>query len=142
MRSQGELSQTCFKSEGSVDQHAKQHEDERVLLASLIENLKFDIDENKNINKELKKANTFLTHERKDSNIELASFSVRRENCQCKRLETKLSKRHKHKPDKDFANLEQDYINLELSLQHAKEKYVYENSWEKKCLTSEDNEKV
>ncbi|GJS97697.1 glycoside hydrolase family 3 C-terminal domain-containing protein [Tanacetum coccineum] len=61
---------------------------------------------------------------------------------QCKRFETDLSKRHKQKPDKDFAHLKQHYINLELALQHAKEKNVCENSWEKQRLTSGNNDKV
>ncbi|GJS97699.1 glycoside hydrolase family 3 C-terminal domain-containing protein, partial [Tanacetum coccineum] len=61
---------------------------------------------------------------------------------QCKRLKTDLSKRHKQKPDKDFAHLKQHYINLELALQHAKEKNVCENSWEKQRQTSGNNDKV
>nr|GEV61546.1 hypothetical protein [Tanacetum cinerariifolium] len=43
-----------------IDQNAK---DERDTLANLIENLKLDMDENKKIQKQLKKANTSLTHE-------------------------------------------------------------------------------
>nr|GEU51446.1 retrovirus-related Pol polyprotein from transposon TNT 1-94 [Tanacetum cinerariifolium] len=43
-----------------TDQNA---EDERAVLANLIENLKFDVDENKKIQKQLKKANTSLAHE-------------------------------------------------------------------------------
>ncbi|GJX06100.1 hypothetical protein Tco_0194032 [Tanacetum coccineum] len=50
---------------------------------------------------------------------------------QCRCLETELSKRHKQKPDKDFVHLEQHCINLELALQHAKEKNVCENFLEK-----------
>ncbi|GJR92263.1 hypothetical protein Tco_0264437 [Tanacetum coccineum] len=42
-------------------------EDERVKLANLIANLKFDIDENKNIQKQLRKANATLTHELNES---------------------------------------------------------------------------
>ncbi|GJU70843.1 hypothetical protein Tco_1262248 [Tanacetum coccineum] len=41
----------------------QQPEDECVLLASLIANLKLDVDENKTIQKQLKKANTSLTQE-------------------------------------------------------------------------------
>ncbi|GKA46375.1 hypothetical protein Tco_0739258 [Tanacetum coccineum] len=44
-------------------QHADDHEDERVVLANLIENLKLDINENKRIQKQLRNANTSLTHE-------------------------------------------------------------------------------
>ncbi|GKA26550.1 retrovirus-related pol polyprotein from transposon TNT 1-94 [Tanacetum coccineum] len=39
------------------------HNDERVALANLISNLKLDVDENKKIQKQLKKANTTLAHE-------------------------------------------------------------------------------
>ncbi|GKC29535.1 hypothetical protein Tco_1036829 [Tanacetum coccineum] len=45
------------------EQNAGEPEDERVLLASLIANLKLDVDENKKIQKQLKKANTSLTQE-------------------------------------------------------------------------------
>ncbi|GKD93842.1 hypothetical protein Tco_1373679, partial [Tanacetum coccineum] len=38
-------------------------DDERVVLANLIANLKLDVDENKKIQKQLKKANTTLAHE-------------------------------------------------------------------------------
>ncbi|GKB23724.1 hypothetical protein Tco_0863125 [Tanacetum coccineum] len=44
-----------------ADQNVEEPKDERVLLASLIANLKLDVDENKNIEKQLKKANTSLT---------------------------------------------------------------------------------
>ncbi|GJQ93867.1 hypothetical protein Tco_0005006 [Tanacetum coccineum] len=45
-------------NEGQVDQNAEEPEDERLLLASLIANLKLDIDENKKSQKQLKKVNT------------------------------------------------------------------------------------
>ncbi|GKE37956.1 putative reverse transcriptase domain-containing protein, partial [Tanacetum coccineum] len=45
-----------------TDQNA---EDERVALANLIANLKLDVDENKKIQKQLKKANASLAHELK-----------------------------------------------------------------------------
>ncbi|GJR54078.1 hypothetical protein Tco_1404599 [Tanacetum coccineum] len=45
------------------EQNAGEPEDERVLFASVIANLKLDIDENKKIKKQLKKANTSLTQE-------------------------------------------------------------------------------
>ncbi|GJR66649.1 hypothetical protein Tco_0012714 [Tanacetum coccineum] len=43
------------------DQNVDDHEDERVVLANLIANLKLDIDENKKIQKQLRNANTSLT---------------------------------------------------------------------------------
>ncbi|GKD87463.1 hypothetical protein Tco_1358617 [Tanacetum coccineum] len=45
------------------DQNADDHKDKRVELANLIVNLKLDIDENKKIQKQLRKANNELTHE-------------------------------------------------------------------------------
>nr|GEY68144.1 hypothetical protein [Tanacetum cinerariifolium] len=46
-----------------VDQHAAKHDNERVLLASSIENLKVDIEANNKINKDLKKLNASLSQE-------------------------------------------------------------------------------
>ncbi|GKA91854.1 hypothetical protein Tco_0813779, partial [Tanacetum coccineum] len=54
------------------DQNA---EDERAALANLIANLKLDVDENKKIQKQLKKANTSLTHELKECKSILAETS-------------------------------------------------------------------
>ncbi|GJS26208.1 retrovirus-related pol polyprotein from transposon TNT 1-94 [Tanacetum coccineum] len=45
------------------DQNDVECDDERVALANLITNLKLDVDENKKIQKQLKKANTTLAHE-------------------------------------------------------------------------------
>ncbi|GJW45663.1 hypothetical protein Tco_0077309 [Tanacetum coccineum] len=56
-----------------TDQNAKECDDERVALANLIANLKLDIDENKKIRKQLKKANASLTHELKECKSILAS---------------------------------------------------------------------
>ncbi|GJS40037.1 putative reverse transcriptase domain-containing protein [Tanacetum coccineum] len=49
-----------------TDQNA---EDERAALANLIANLKLDVDKNKKIQKQLKKANTSLAHELKEYNL-------------------------------------------------------------------------
>nr|GEY52076.1 hypothetical protein [Tanacetum cinerariifolium] len=46
-----------------TNQNVVECDDERVALANLIANLKLDVDENKKIQKQLKKANTTLTHE-------------------------------------------------------------------------------
>ncbi|GJS61068.1 hypothetical protein Tco_0655852 [Tanacetum coccineum] len=61
-------------------QHCEQLEsikcnDERVVLANLIANLKLDVDENKKIQKQLKKSNTSLTHELKECKYILAETS-------------------------------------------------------------------
>ncbi|GJR26401.1 hypothetical protein Tco_1102633 [Tanacetum coccineum] len=58
-------------NEGTADQNTEAHEDERVLLASLIANLKLDFDENKKSQKQLKKANTSLTQELEKSKQDL-----------------------------------------------------------------------
>ncbi|GJV43432.1 hypothetical protein Tco_1427968 [Tanacetum coccineum] len=48
-------------NEIQTDQNAVKCDDERAALANLIANLKLDIDENKKIQKQLKKANASLT---------------------------------------------------------------------------------
>ncbi|GJW88182.1 hypothetical protein Tco_0163522 [Tanacetum coccineum] len=55
-----------------TDQNA---EDKRTALANLIANLKLDVDENKKIQKQLKKANASLAHELKESKSILAETS-------------------------------------------------------------------
>ncbi|GKC33814.1 hypothetical protein Tco_1046198 [Tanacetum coccineum] len=50
-------------NEREVDQDEAKFQEERALLASLIENMKLEIDESKRINKQLKKANTSLGKE-------------------------------------------------------------------------------
>nr|GEX37320.1 hypothetical protein [Tanacetum cinerariifolium] len=51
---------------GMTDQNAEECDDERVVLANLILNLKLNIDGNKKIQNQLKKANTSLTQELKE----------------------------------------------------------------------------
>ncbi|GKA61668.1 integrase, catalytic region, zinc finger, CCHC-type containing protein [Tanacetum coccineum] len=58
-----------------TDQNGKKCDDERVALANLISNLKLDVDENKKIQKQLKKANTSLAHELKECKSILAETS-------------------------------------------------------------------
>nr|GEU66105.1 hypothetical protein [Tanacetum cinerariifolium] len=50
-------------NEFNDDQNVDDHEDEHVVLANLIANLKLIIDENKKIQKQLRNANTSLSHE-------------------------------------------------------------------------------
>nr|GEV62464.1 putative ribonuclease H-like domain-containing protein [Tanacetum cinerariifolium] len=54
------------------DQNDVESDDERVALANLIANLKLDVDENKKIQKQLKKANTTLAQELKECKTILA----------------------------------------------------------------------
>nr|GEY86911.1 retrovirus-related Pol polyprotein from transposon TNT 1-94 [Tanacetum cinerariifolium] len=57
------------------DQNDVETDDERVALANLIANLKLDVDENKKIQKQLKKANTTLAQELKECKTILAETS-------------------------------------------------------------------
>ncbi|GJT48731.1 hypothetical protein Tco_0974888 [Tanacetum coccineum] len=50
-------------NDNQADQNTKECDDERAVLDNLIPNLKLDTDENKKIQKQLKKANTSLSHE-------------------------------------------------------------------------------
>ncbi|GJR14613.1 retrovirus-related pol polyprotein from transposon TNT 1-94 [Tanacetum coccineum] len=61
-----------YDNDIQTDQNA---EDERVMLAYLIANLKLDVDENKKIQKQLKKENTSLAHELKECKSILAKTS-------------------------------------------------------------------
>nr|GFD18886.1 hypothetical protein [Tanacetum cinerariifolium] len=57
------------------DQNDVKSDDERVALANLIANLKINFDENKKIQKQLKKANTTLAHELEECKTILAETS-------------------------------------------------------------------
>nr|GEV34432.1 hypothetical protein [Tanacetum cinerariifolium] len=57
------------------EQNDVKSDDERVALANLIANLKLDVDENKKIQKQLKKANTTLAQELKECKTILAKAS-------------------------------------------------------------------
>nr|GEV41359.1 hypothetical protein [Tanacetum cinerariifolium] len=57
------------------DQNDVESDDERVALANLIANLKLDVDENKKIQKQLKKANTTLAQELKECKTILVETS-------------------------------------------------------------------
>ncbi|GKC55871.1 hypothetical protein Tco_1083469 [Tanacetum coccineum] len=62
-------------NDSQTDQNAEECDDERVVLANLIANLKLDIDKNKKIQKQLKKANASLTQELKECKSILAETS-------------------------------------------------------------------
>ncbi|GJT82734.1 retrovirus-related pol polyprotein from transposon TNT 1-94 [Tanacetum coccineum] len=61
-----------YNNDIQTDQNA---EDERAMLAYLIANLKIDVDENKKIQKQLKKENTSLAHELKECKSIIAKTS-------------------------------------------------------------------
>ncbi|GKF11845.1 hypothetical protein Tco_0049771, partial [Tanacetum coccineum] len=62
-------------NEIQIDQNAVEYDDERVALANLIANLKLDVDENKKIQKQLKKVNASLTQELTECKSILAETS-------------------------------------------------------------------
>nr|GFA97536.1 hypothetical protein [Tanacetum cinerariifolium] len=104
------------------DQNDVESDDERVALASLIANLKLDVDENKKIQKQLKKANTTLAQELKECKTILAetskslreSISVR-DSCRVA-LQTKQAEFEKFKA---FNDRTVDYDKLERKLNDA-----------------------
>nr|GEW33049.1 hypothetical protein [Tanacetum cinerariifolium] len=103
----------------SNDQNDVESDDERVALANLIANLKLDVDENKKIQKQLKKANTTLAQELKECKAILAktsktlgeSISVR-DSCLVA-LQTKHTEFDKYKA---FNDRTVDYDKLERKL--------------------------
>ncbi|GJX19709.1 hypothetical protein Tco_0222386, partial [Tanacetum coccineum] len=64
-----------------TDQNVEECEDKRVALANLIANLTLDTEENKNILKQLKKANASLTQELKECKSNLEEFNTTRDSC-------------------------------------------------------------
>ncbi|GJX42950.1 hypothetical protein Tco_0259626 [Tanacetum coccineum] len=71
----------CNNNEIKADHYADDNEDECVVLANLIANLKLDIDENKNIQKQLRKANASLTHELNECKSALAKSNDIQDRC-------------------------------------------------------------
>nr|GEV36621.1 hypothetical protein [Tanacetum cinerariifolium] len=105
--------------------------DERVALANLIANLKLDVDENKKIQKQLKKANTTLAQELKECKAILAetskslgeSISVR-DSCLVA-LHTKQTEFEKYKA---FNDCTVDYDKLERKLNEALGKLAHKDT--------------
>nr|GEW41868.1 hypothetical protein [Tanacetum cinerariifolium] len=64
-----------YDNDIQTDQNDVECDDERVVLANLIANLRLDINENKKIQKQLKKANTSLAHELRKCKSILANTS-------------------------------------------------------------------
>ncbi|GJS29391.1 reverse transcriptase domain-containing protein [Tanacetum coccineum] len=101
------------------DQNADNHESEYVVLADLIANLKFDIDENKKIQKKLRNANASLTQELKEckstlneTNITLEESNSTRDSCLIA-LQNKEIKLDKYKT---YLNRITEYDTLERKL--------------------------
>ncbi|GJS53850.1 hypothetical protein Tco_0627212 [Tanacetum coccineum] len=110
-----DLSNMC-DNDNQVDQNAEACDDERVAFANLIVNLKLDIDENKKIQKQLKKAKTSLTQELKEckstleeTNRTLGECNSTRDSCLIA-LQNKQTELEKYK---DFNDRTTDYDKLE-----------------------------
>nr|GEY72779.1 hypothetical protein [Tanacetum cinerariifolium] len=101
------------------DQNDVESDDERVALANLIFNLKLDVDENKKIQKQLKKANTTFAQELKECKTILAETSKSLGESICVRdsfrvaLQTKQTEFRKYKA---FNDRTVDYDKLERKL--------------------------
>nr|GEV75480.1 hypothetical protein [Tanacetum cinerariifolium] len=87
-------------NEGKANQDAEENEYECVMIANLIANLKLDTNENKKIQKQLKKANTSLTHELKECKYALEESNEIRDRCRSalhdQGIELKKSKKYKN----------------------------------------------
>nr|GFA11360.1 hypothetical protein [Tanacetum cinerariifolium] len=113
------------------DKNDVESDDERVALANLIANLKLDVDENKKIQNQLKKANTSLAQELKECKAILAetskslgeSISVR-DSCLVA-LQTKQAEFEKFKA---FNNRTVDYDKLERKLNEAIGQLVHKDT--------------
>ncbi|GKC11620.1 hypothetical protein Tco_1008402 [Tanacetum coccineum] len=65
----------CYNEE-KADQNDKEPEDKRVLLAFLVAKLKLNVDEDKKIQKQLKKENTSLTQEIENYKLDLKYYKI------------------------------------------------------------------
>nr|GEV35921.1 hypothetical protein [Tanacetum cinerariifolium] len=112
-------------------------EDERVALANLIDNLKLDVDENKKIQNQLKKANTTLAQELKECKAILTktsktlgeSISVR-DSCLVA-LQTKQTEFEMYKAFNDYTV---DYDKLEHKLNEALGQLAHKDTVIRECL--------
>ncbi|GJS94856.1 retrovirus-related pol polyprotein from transposon TNT 1-94 [Tanacetum coccineum] len=87
------LKHVQYDTDDNDDQHDVECDDEHVALANLIANLKLDVDENKKIQKQLKKANATLTQELTEckSIIVETSRTLGESNIDYDKLECKLN---------------------------------------------------
>nr|GFA94969.1 hypothetical protein [Tanacetum cinerariifolium] len=100
------------------DQNDVESDDERVALANLITNIKFDADENKKIQKQLKKENTTLAQELKECKAILAETSKSlRESISVR--DSCLTKQAEFEKYKVFNDRTIDYDKLERKLNEA-----------------------
>nr|GEX42558.1 hypothetical protein [Tanacetum cinerariifolium] len=99
-----------------TDQNTIEFDDERVVLSNLIENLKLDVDENKNIQKQLKIANTSLAHELKECKYVLVETSRTQGESNCIQDSCLIALKNKHTELETYKTLNDrtvDYDKLE-----------------------------
>nr|GEZ66174.1 hypothetical protein [Tanacetum cinerariifolium] len=130
------------------DQDDVESDDERVALANLIANLKLNVDENKKIQKQLKKANTTLAQELKECKTILAKTNALAElqclylhkvkECDC--LAQKLSKQTESVSKEVYTELLQRFAKVEkhlISLKISLQKYLKAQLQDKNIAISE-----
>nr|GEU64420.1 RNA-directed DNA polymerase, eukaryota, reverse transcriptase zinc-binding domain protein [Tanacetum cinerariifolium] len=121
------------------EQNDVESNDERAALANLIAILKLDVDENKKIQKQLKKVNTTLAQELKECKAILAETNaldelqclylhkVKECDCLAQKLSSQtesVSKEFHSELLKRFAKLEKHSISLEIALQKHREQNI------------------
>ncbi|GJR92853.1 hypothetical protein Tco_0265027 [Tanacetum coccineum] len=114
-------------AEEKVDQNAEEYEDERVVLANLIANLKLDHDENKKSKKQLKKANATLTHELNECKSALDQMTFETD-AKVHFVTKKLSLRTQQKLQSDEALKTQAYETFQFKEKNAE--LVHQSSLE------------
>nr|GFA17396.1 hypothetical protein [Tanacetum cinerariifolium] len=118
-------------NEKKDEQNAREPEDECVLLASLIANFKPDVDENKKIQKQLKKENTSLTQE-------LDKYKLDLKYCKIKLLRNNFSKNQK---DREIVKLRcKEALDL-LASNHKNAESLKTEAY-RTFLVSEENAKL
>nr|GEY10626.1 retrovirus-related Pol polyprotein from transposon TNT 1-94 [Tanacetum cinerariifolium] len=130
------------------DQNDVESDDERVALTNLIANLKLDVDENKKIQKQLKKSNTTLAQELKECKAILVETNaldelqclylhkVKECDCLAQKLSTQtesVSKEVHTELLQCFAKVEKHSISLEIALQKRKEQVKHDTVWNEKA---------
>ncbi|GJW16422.1 retrovirus-related pol polyprotein from transposon TNT 1-94 [Tanacetum coccineum] len=108
------------------DQNAEEYDDEHVVIANLIENLKLDTDENKKSQKKLKKANASLAHELSECKSALEESNDIRYRCRSAlhdhsflKLDTDENKKSQKKLKKANASLAHELSECKSALEES-----------------------
>ncbi|GJV53867.1 hypothetical protein Tco_1449608 [Tanacetum coccineum] len=113
-----------------TDQNVVECDDERVVLANLIVNLKLDVDENKNIQKQLKKSNTSLAHELKECKSILAKTSRTLGETKKPKVVPISTRKPKSQANKSIATYHKKTVASESTIKNSKSYYrmLYEKT--------------